>query len=52
MKIKNDKKSYGKVIGNLIEDSPEIKKQILQAEKEFKEGKFYTHEQVKKELGL
>jgi len=38
--MKNDKKNYGKVIGNLIEDSSKIKKQIIQAEKEFKEGKF------------
>ena len=29
-----------------------IKKEIEQARKEIKEGKFYTHEQVKKRLGL
>lgn len=51
-----DKESYEEVIWDMIEDtmelSEETKKNIKQAEKEFKEGKFYTHEQVKKELRL
>ena len=35
-----------------MELSEETKRDIKQAEKEFKEGKFYTHEEVKKKLGL
>ncbi len=50
------KESYEDVIWNLIEDtmelSEETKKDIEEARKEFKEGKYYSHEQVKKELGL
>ncbi|MEK6951409.1 MAG: hypothetical protein AABX29_00170 [Nanoarchaeota archaeon] len=52
----SDRESYEEVIWDLIEDtmelSEETKRNIKQAEKEFKEGKFYTHEQLKKELGL
>ena len=48
--------SYEEIIWDLIEDtrelSEETKKEIEQAEKEFKEGKFHTLEEVKKELGL
>lgn len=51
-----DKESYEEVIWDLLEDTTELseetKRNIKQAEKEFREGKFYTHEQVKKELGL
>ena len=51
---KND--NYEEVIWDLVEDTMELsetkKKAIKQAEKEIKEGKFYTHEQVKKKLGL
>ena len=51
-----NKESYEEVIWDLIEDtlelSEETKKNILQAEKDFKEGKFHTHEQVKRKLGL
>ena len=51
-----DKESYEEVIWDMLEDtmelSEETKKDIQKAEKEFKEGKFLTHEQVKKELGL
>ena len=51
-----DKESYEDIIWDLLEDtmelSEETKKRIKQAEKEFKEGKFFTHEQVKRELGL
>ena len=50
------KESYEEVIRDLIEDtmelSEETKRNIEQARKEVKAGKFYTHEQVKKELGL
>ncbi|HLF55192.1 MAG TPA: hypothetical protein VI612_05755 [Candidatus Nanoarchaeia archaeon] len=51
-----DKESYEEVIWDLIEDTQELseetKKEIDKARAEFKKGKFYTHEQVKKELGL
>ncbi len=51
-----NKETYEEIIWDLIEDtmelSEETKREIKQAEKEFKEGKFYTHKQVKKELGL
>jgi len=51
-----DRESYEEVIWDLVEDnlelSEETKKHIKQSEKEIREGKFYTHEQVKKELGL
>lgn len=55
MKIHN-KESYEDLIWDLIEDrlefSEETKKNIAQSEKDFKEGKFKTLEQVKKELGF
>lgn len=59
-KLKNRKlyenESYEDVIWDLLEDSMEMsdetKKNILQAEKEIKEGKVKTIEQVRKELGL
>jgi len=51
-----DKESYEEVIWDLLEDtmelSEETKKHIKQAEKEFKEGKFHTLEEVEKKLGL
>lgn len=51
-----DNESYEEVIWGLVEDtmelSEETKRDIKQAEKEYKEGKFVTHEQLKKELGL
>jgi predicted transcriptional regulator len=51
-----DKESYEEIIWNLVEDSMEIseqaKKEIELARAEIKSGKFYTHEQVKKKLGL
>jgi len=51
-----DKESYEEVIWDLIEDtmelSEETKKHIIQAEKEFKEGKTTTLEDIKKELSL
>ncbi len=51
-----DRESYEEVIWDLLEDSQEVneqtKKEIEQARAEIKAGKFYTHEQVKKRLGL
>ncbi|MEK6876549.1 MAG: hypothetical protein AABX63_04000 [Nanoarchaeota archaeon] len=51
-----DKESYEEVIWDLIEDtmelSEETKRHIEQARKDIKEGRIYTHEQIKKELGI
>ena len=51
-----NKESYEEVIQDLIEDTQELseetKKEVLQARAEIKAGKFHTHEQVKKSLGL
>ena len=51
-----DKETYEEVIWDLVEDTKELseqtKKDIQQAREEFKQGKFVTHEQLKKELGL
>lgn len=51
-----DKESYEEVIWDLVEDSREVnketKREIEQARLDIKAGKFYTHEQVKKRLGL
>ncbi len=51
-----DKESYEEVIWNLVEDTMEIneetKKEVEQARADINAGKFYTHEQVKKRLGL
>ena len=51
-----DQESYENVIWDLLEDtmelSEETKRRIKIAEKEIKEGKVLTHEQVKKELNL
>lgn len=55
MKIHN-KESYEDIIWDLIEDrmefSEETKKNIIQSEKEIKEGKTISLEEVKKELGM
>ena len=49
-----EKETYEEVIWDLIEDSMELseetKRHIAQAEKDIKEGRVYTHEQVKKNL--
>lgn len=58
--LKNKKmynnESYEDVIWDLLEDSMELseetKRHIAQAEKDIKEGRLYTHEEVKKKLGL
>ena len=51
-----DKESYEEVIWDLVEDSMEVneetKREIEQARADIKAGRFYTHEQVKKKLGL
>ena len=51
-----DRETYEEVIWDLIEDTKEIneetKKEIEQARVDIKAGRFYTHEQVKKELQL
>jgi len=50
------KESYEEVIWDLIEDTMELneetKKRIDIAREDIKAGRYYTHEQVKKELGL
>ena len=51
-----DKESYEEVIWNLVEDTMELnketKREVEQARADIKAGKFYTHEQIKKRLGL
>ena len=51
-----DKESYEEVIWNLVEDSQEVNTETLAevaaARSDIAAGKFYTHEQVKKKLGL
>lgn len=51
-----ENETYEDVIWDLLEDSMELseetKKNIEASRKEIKEGKFYTHEEVKKKLGL
>lgn len=51
-----DHESYEEVIWDLIEDtmelSEETKRHIEQAQKEFKEGKYKTLEEVEKDLGF
>lgn len=51
-----DKESYEDIIWDLLEDTKELsketKKNILESEKDFKEGRSYTLEEIEKELGL
>ena len=51
-----DKESYEEVIWDLVEDSMELseetKRDIEKARAKVRAGKVYTHEQVKKRLGL
>jgi predicted transcriptional regulator len=48
--------TYEGVIWDLLEDtmelSDETKRNIAQALKEYKQGKFITHEELKRKLGL
>lgn len=52
----HSRETFEGVIFDLIEDTMELseqtKKDIEEAEKDFQERRFFTHEQVKKELGL
>ena len=52
----SDSESYEEIIWDLMEDTMEIseetKKELQQARKEIKEGKYHTLQQVKKELGI
>lgn len=51
-----DRETYEEVIWDLVEDTKELseecKREIEEARKEIAEGKFVTHSQLKKELGL
>jgi hypothetical protein len=51
-----EKESYEDVIWDLLEDrfelSEETKRDIALAERDIKEGRVYTLEEVKKELGI
>ena len=51
-----NRETYEEVIWDLIEDtmelSEETKKNIEISRKQFKEGRYVTHEQLKKKLGL
>ena len=52
----SDRESYEDVIADLLEDtlelSEETKKHLRRSEKDIKEGKTYTLEQIKKEFRL
>lgn len=51
-----ERETYEEVIWDLIEDTMEIneetKKELAEARKEIKLGKFHTFEQVKKRIGV
>ncbi|OGI15169.1 hypothetical protein A3K63_03500 [Candidatus Micrarchaeota archaeon RBG_16_49_10] len=51
-----EKESYEEVLWDILEDSMELseeaKRDIIQSEKEFSEGKTHTLEEVKRELRL
>ena len=51
-----NKETYEEVIWDIMEDSLEIdeetKRELIQARREIKEGKFHTLKEVKKELGI
>ena len=52
----SEKESYEDIIWDLVEDhlelSEETRRNIAEAQKQISKGKSYTHEQVRKELGL
>jgi predicted transcriptional regulator len=56
LRKRDSKDTYEGVIWDLLEDtmelSEETKKAIKRGREEFKQGKFITHEQLKKELGI
>ncbi len=51
-----DRETYEEVIRNLVEDTTELneetKREIAQAREEYRKGKFYTLDEVKKRHGL
>lgn len=51
-----EKESYETIIWDLIEDTTELaeetKRNIVESRKQYKEGKYKTLEQVKKELSI
>jgi predicted transcriptional regulator len=51
-----EKETYEEIIRDIIEDTKELndatKKLIKEAEEDFLHGRVYTHDQIKKELGL
>jgi hypothetical protein len=51
-----DRETYEEVIWNLIEDTSEIneetKRELKESRNEIKKGKYYTLDQVKKELDI
>ena len=51
-----DWETYEEVIWDIIEDTKELseqtKKDIAEARKEFKEGKFHTLNEIEKEVGV
>lgn len=51
-----ERETYNEILERMIEDEKELseqtKKDIEEARKRVKEGKFLTHEEVKKRLGL
>jgi predicted transcriptional regulator len=51
-----ERETYNDVIENMIEDNLELnektKREIAKARKEIKEGRFISHEEIKKRLGL
>ena len=50
------KESYEEVIWDLLEDTMELSEETLrnieESKRDIREGRVYTHEQIKKELGL
>ncbi len=51
-----DRETYNDIIERMIEDDLELsektKKELEEARKRIKQGKFLTHDEVKKRLGL
>ena len=51
-----DRETYEEIIWDLVEDTLELSeetiKELHEARKQFKKGKFVTHSQLKRNLGL
>ena len=51
-----ERETYEEVIWNMMEDLMEVneetKKDLEEARADFKAGRYYTHEEVKKKLGI